>query len=138
MKASLLSDHLLPASGTDRTGDPISVTVLDGEALLPGPRGLVAITISVRLLNGVEIWLYAAESALEHPARGLWRWRQGNWETLHGGQGFAPRALVTALVDGGKWVKPPPAQHGEQVRGLLRLAGRTIESAHGTAAGIDA
>lgn len=130
MKASMPSDRCLPAPSP---ADPPSITVLDGEAVLAGQRGPVGVTISVRLFESTEIWLYAAECAPERPARGLWRWRQGRWETLCGGESFHPHALAQALADGGTWVHPPPEPHGEQVRGLLRLAAH----AQGTAAGRD-
>lgn len=138
MKALPQSDHLSSAPGpANRSGDPIPVAVLDGEALLSGPRGPVGVTVSVRLFDSVEIWLYAAESVLEHPMRGLWRWHRGRWDVLCGGQGLDPAALAAALAAGGRWMVAPPEPHGEQVREVLRLAGRTTESAHGTAAGTD-
>lgn len=135
MTASAQPDH--PFAAPDRMAgatEPLPVTVLDGEALLPGPRGPVGVTVSVRLFDTIEIWLYAAECTSEQPARGLWRWRKGRWETLCGSQWFDPRMLADSLGGGDLWVKLPPAPHDDQVRGLLSLAGRSCAPLHGTQA----
>ncbi|PWC32013.1 hypothetical protein [Azospirillum sp. TSO22-1] len=138
MKALPQSDQLSSTPGSaNRSGDLIPAAVLDGEALLPGPRGPVGVTVSVRLFDSVEIWLYAAESVLEHPMRGLWRWHQGRWDVLCGGQGLDPASLAAALAAGGRWAPSLLEPHDEQIRGVLRLAGRMTESVHGTAAGSD-
>lgn len=94
--------------------------IVDGEALLPGPRGRMAVTVSVRFLDRIEVWLYAAELALDRPARGLWRWRQGAWQRLSGSPDLDPCDLVRTLTDPGVWLKPPPAMHRDIVLDLLR------------------
>lgn len=112
-------DH--PPIPTPESGNAPSL-IVEWEALLPGPRGRIAVTVSVRFVDDVEIWLYAAENGDAAPVRGLWRWRRGRWEVLSGGRGLDPRALTLALADPGFWVNPPPPSQRDAAIVQLRRA----------------
>ncbi|MGY0790505.1 hypothetical protein ACW7BJ_14135 [Azospirillum argentinense] len=101
---------------------PVSADIADFQALLPGPRGLMEVMISVRLFEKAEVWLYAADCMPNRPMRGLWRWQAGVWETLSAGEGFDPYAIVGAATKSKYWESPSPTNNDRPVRHLLHLA----------------
>lgn len=97
--------------------------VIDAEALLRGARGLTSVSISVRFLDEVEVWLYTADMVAVAPGRGLWRWTPDTWEFLGGNaRGTDPAAVIRRVQSESAWVKLPRiAADRERALRVLRL-----------------
>ncbi len=119
--------RLMPLPGPFGGDEPSLETdlyrVIDGEGLLRGPRGLTSLSVSVRFLEVVEVWIYAAEMVTTAPSRGLWRWTPDTWEFLGGtAHGTDPAALIRRALGESAWIRlPTVAAERERLLRVLRL-----------------
>lgn len=119
--------RLMPLPGPFGGDEPLLETelyrVIDGEGLLRGPRGLTSLSVSVRFLEVVEVWIYAADMVTHGPTRGLWRWTPDVWEFLGGtARSTDPAALIRRALSESAWVRLPiVAAERERLLRVLRL-----------------